>query len=103
MLFVCVTLNEGFTEVCRTQSAGKEMLTLNKRSCPQFLPIALSRLSYLRPAWPHLIVEEVHSVVVKFKWKRLQEGDIVGHDFLVWEVKLVDDNGVHMVVWQEVI
>lgn len=54
-------------------------------------------------SWPHLIVEEVHGVVVEFKWQGLEEGDIVGHDLLIGEVKLVDDDGVHVVVWQEVI
>lgn len=52
---------------------------------------------------PHLIVEEVHSVIVEFQWQGLEEGDVVGHDLLVREVKLVDDDGVHVVVRQEVI
>lgn len=53
--------------------------------------------------WPHLIVEEVHGMVVEFEWQGLEEGDIVGHDLLVREVKLVDDDGVHVVVRQQVI
>ena len=53
--------------------------------------------------WPHLVVEEVHRVVVEFQWQGLEEGDVVGHDLLVREVKLVDDDGVHVVVRQEVI
>ena len=41
---------------------------------------------------PHLIVEEVYSVVVQLEGQRFQEGDVVGHDLLIREVKLVDDN-----------
>lgn len=59
---------------------------------PYFLPSDLSHL------WPHLIVEEVHSVVVEFEGQGLEEGDIVGHDLLVRKVKLVDDDGIHVVV-----
>lgn len=49
--------------------------------------------------WPYLIIEEVHGVVVKFEWQGLKEGDIISHDLLIREVKLVDNNGVDVVVW----
>lgn len=52
---------------------------------------------------PYLIVEEVHRVVVELEGQRLQEGYVVGHDLLIGEVKLVDNDGVHMVVGQQVI
>lgn len=42
-------------------------------------------------------------MVVEFERQGLEEGDIVGHNLLVREVKLVDDDGVHVVVRQEVI
>lgn len=47
---------------------------------------------------PHLVVKEVHGVVVELERQSLKEGDVVGHDLLVREVKLVDDDGVHVVV-----
>lgn len=34
-------------------------------------------------AWPHLIVEEVHCVVVELQGQGLEEGDIVRHDLLI--------------------
>lgn len=55
------------------------------------------------PAWPHLIVEEVHCVVVELQGQGLEEGDIVRHDLLIWEIKLVHDYGVDVVVGQKVI
>ena len=54
-------------------------------------------------SFTHLVVEEVHSVVVQLEGQRLQEGDVVGHDLLVGEVKLVDDDGVDVVVGEQVI
>ena len=52
---------------------------------------------------PYLVVEEVYSVVVQLEGQRFEEGDVIGHDLLIREVKLVDDDGVHMVVRQQVI
>lgn len=54
-------------------------------------------------AWSHLIVEEVHCMVVEFQGQGLEEGDVVRHDLLIWEVKLVHDYWVDMVVGQKVI
>lgn len=41
------------------------------------------RESYLKHPSPHLVVEEVYSVVVKFQRQGLQEGDVVRHDLLI--------------------
>ena len=37
------------------------------------------------------------------KRKRLQEWNEVSHNFLVGEIELVDDDGVDVVVWKEVV
>ena len=50
-----------------------------------------------------LIVEEVDGVLVESEGEGLEEGDVVGHDFLVGEVELVDDDGVDMVVGEEIV
>ena len=50
-----------------------------------------------------LIVEEVDGVLVEPEGEGLEEGDVVGHDFLVREVELVDNDGVDMVVGEEVV
>ena len=42
-------------------------------------------------------------MVVELEGQGFQKGDVVSHDLLVREVKLVDDDGVDMVVRQEVI
>ena len=42
-------------------------------------------------------------MVVEFERQGLEEGDVVGHDLLVGEVKLMDNDGVNVVVGQEVI
>lgn len=42
-------------------------------------------------------------MVVELEGQRLKEGDVVGHDLLIGEVKLVDDDGVDVVVGQQVI
>ena len=42
-------------------------------------------------------------MVVQLEGQRFEEGDVIGHDLLIREVKLVDDDGVHMVVRQQVI
>lgn len=52
---------------------------------------------------PYLIIEEMYGVIIKLQGQGLQEGDIVCHDLLIGEVKLMDDDGVHMVVRQQVI
>ena len=51
----------------------------------------------------YLVVEEVYGVLVEPEGERLEEGDIVGHDLLVREVELVHDDGVHVVVGQQVV
>ena len=45
----------------------------------------------------------MYGVLVQSEGERLQEGDVVGHDLLVGEVKLVHDDGVHVVVGQQVV
>ncbi len=52
---------------------------------------------------PHLVVEEVYGVLVEPEGERLEEGDVVGHHLLVGEVELVHDDGVHVVVGQEIV
>lgn len=42
-------------------------------------------------------------MVVELEGQGLEEGDVVGHDLLVGEVKLVNDDGVDVVVGQQVI
>ena len=37
------------------------------------------------------------------EWEGFKEGDVVGHDLLVGEIKLVHDNGVHVIVGQQVV
>ena len=50
-----------------------------------------------------LVVEEVDSVLVEVKGEGLQEGDVVGKDFLIREVQLEHDDGVDVVVGQQVV
>lgn len=64
---------------------------------------SLTRFLTKSTAWPNLIVEEVHCVVVEFQGQGLEEGDIVRHDLLIWEIKLVHDYWVDVVVGQKVI
>lgn len=42
-------------------------------------------------------------MVVELQRQRLEEGDVVGHDLLVREIELVDNDGVDVVVGQEII
>lgn len=51
----------------------------------------------------HLIIEEVNCVIIELEGQGLQERNVVGHNFLITEVKLVNNDGVHMVVGQQVI
>ena len=51
----------------------------------------------------YLVVEEVDGVLVQPEGQRFEEGDIVGHDLLVAEVELVHDDGVHVVVGQQIV
>jgi hypothetical protein len=50
-----------------------------------------------------LIVEEVNGVRVEFEAECFEEADVVRHDLLVGEVEFVFDDGVHVVVGQEVV
>lgn len=52
---------------------------------------------------PYLVVKEMHSVAVELQRQRLQEGDVVGHDLLIGEVELVHDDGVDVVIRQQVV
>lgn len=52
---------------------------------------------------PHLIVEEVHCVVVELQRQSLQKGDIVGHDFLIREIKFMHNDGIDMIIGEQVI
>lgn len=45
-----------------------------------------------------LIIEEVDGVCVQLEGQSLEEGDVVRHHLLVAEVKLVDDDGIDVVV-----
>ena len=77
---------------------------MKKRVNNKDLRVLRSRRAYVWEGPPsHLVVEEVHGVVVELEGQRLQEGDVIGHDLLIGEVELVDDNGVHVVVRQQVI
>jgi hypothetical protein len=51
----------------------------------------------------YLVVEEVDGVFVEPEREGLEEGDVVGHDLLVREVELVDDDRVDVVVRQQVV
>lgn len=51
----------------------------------------------------YLVVEEVHCVIVEFQRQRFQKGDIVGHDFLIREVKLVHNDGINVIIGQQII
>ena len=50
-----------------------------------------------------LIVEEVDSVLVQSKGEGFKKRDVVSHDFLIREVKLVDNDRVDMVVGEEIV
>lgn len=52
---------------------------------------------------PYLVVEEMNGVAVEFQWQRLQKGNVVGHDLLVGEVKFMHDDGVDVVIRQQVV
>lgn len=49
------------------------------------------------------IVEEVNGVLVQFEGECLKEGDVVGKNLLVREVQLEHDDGVDMIVGQQVV
>jgi len=51
----------------------------------------------------YLVVKEVDCMLVQPEGEGLEEGDVVGHDLLVGEVELVHDDGVDVVVGQQVI
>ena len=65
--------------------------------------IFLSSFIYYVFSKTYLIVEEVYGVFVEPEGEGLEEGDVVGHHLLVREVKLVHNDGVHMVVGEKVI
>lgn len=54
-------------------------------------------------AEPYLVVKEMHSVIVELQRERLQEGDVVGHDLLVREVEFMHNDGVDVVIRQQVV
>ena len=45
----------------------------------------------------------MYGMFVEPEGERLQEGDVVGHDLLVGEIELVDDDGVDVVVGEEIV
>ena len=45
-----------------------------------------------------LVIEEMNSVFVEMKGQCLEEGDIVGQNFFIWEVQLEHDDGIDVVV-----
>ena len=51
----------------------------------------------------YLVVEEVDGVFVQPEGEGLEEWDVVGHDLLVREVELVNDDRVDVVVGQQII
>ena len=51
----------------------------------------------------YLIVEEVDGVLVETKRQGLEEGNVIGHNLLVREIKLVNYDRVDMVVGQQII
>ena len=66
----------------------------------------LEELDGLRVEWevPQvLVVEEVDGVPVEVEGQGLKEGDVVGQDLLIREVQLQDDDGVDVVVGQQVV
>jgi len=50
-----------------------------------------------------LVVKEMNGVLVQSKGERLEEGDVVGHHFLVRKVKLMDNYRVDVIVRQQVV
>ena len=50
-----------------------------------------------------LVVEEMYSVRVESEGESLDKGDVVSQHFLIREVQLEDNDGVHMVVGEEVV
>lgn len=52
---------------------------------------------------PYLVIEEVHCVVVEFQRQSFQKGDIVGHYFLIREVKFMHNDGINMIIGQQII
>ena len=50
-----------------------------------------------------LVIEEVDGVLVQPEAEGLEEGDVVGHDLLVGEVELVNNDGVDVVVGEEIV
>ena len=48
-----------------------------------------------------LVEEEVDGLAVELEREGLEEGDVVGHDLLVGEVELVQDDVVDVVVGEE--
>lgn len=45
----------------------------------------------------------MNSVVVEFQGQGLQKGDVVGHDFFVREVELMNDDGINVIIGEQVI
>ena len=62
-----------------------------------------------RLKWPlccqsaYLVVEEVNGVLVEPEGEGFEEGNVVGHDLLIGEVELVNDDRVDVIVGEEVI
>lgn len=52
---------------------------------------------------PYLVVEEVHCVVVKFQRQSLQKWNIVRHDFLIREVEFMHNDGIDVIIGEQVI
>ena len=53
--------------------------------------------------YTHFVVKEVDGVLVQPEAEGLEEGDVVGHDLLVGEVELVNNDGVDVVVGEEIV
>lgn len=51
----------------------------------------------------YFIIEKVYGVSIELQRKSLEEGYIIRHHLLIAEVKFMDNDGVNMVVGEQVI
>ena len=69
--------------------------------CFKYIYIHLLYVNYIR--FTNLTIKEMHSVAVQLEGQSLQEGNIIRHHFLVAEVELVYDDGIDVVVGEQVV
>ena len=72
---------------------GKVICVLNKHLKQKLISFFLQTIEL-----PYFIIKEMYCMCVQLEGKCFQEGYVVGHHFLIRKIKLVNNNGVHMVV-----